>query len=334
MSGMLPYLGALALFVFGLRLAAFFSGAETGFYRASYLRVSIDAQAGDPIAKRILWFCQNPTNFVVTALIGNNVAHYLLTVAVGIAAVEAGLSEGMAVEVVATLLIAPFVFTFGELIPKNLYYRAPLWLLRRNVGWFALFYRLFLPISFPLMALTSVLQRFSRTAANRPGQLLGRARLVQVLSQGHQEGLLLDVQRKLIEGMTHLAVQSVQSSVTPTNRILGLAENASRDDVLSFARRYGLTNVALRRTTGADAWFAYVRVADVSLTLTALARAMPVIDASASKLEALLTLRAQGAAYGIVKSGHKTLGMASDHGLSEQLFREPQAAGGRGAIAR
>src|SRR5580704_13716552 len=72
MSGMLPYLGALALFLFGLRLTAFFSGAETGFYRASYLRVSIDAQSGDPIAKRILWFCQNPTNFVVTALIGNN----------------------------------------------------------------------------------------------------------------------------------------------------------------------------------------------------------------------------------------------------------------------
>jgi putative hemolysin len=337
MSGLLPYLGALALFLFGLRLAAFFSGAETGFYRASYLRVSIDAQSGDPIAKRILWFCQNPTNFVVTALIGNNVAHYLLTVAVGIVAVEAGLSEGMTAEVIATLLIAPFVFTFGELIPKNLYYRAPLWLLRRNVGWFSLFYRLFLPISFPLMALTGILQRFSRTAANRPGQLLGRARLVQVLSQGHQEGLLVDVQRKLIEGMTHLAVQPVTLSVTPTSRILGMAENAGREDVLSFARRYGLTNVALRHTTSPDAWFAYVRVADVALTqrpLSSLTRAMPIIDSSASKLEALLTLRSHGAAYGIVRSGQQTIGIASDHGLSEQLFREPQAAGGRGAILR
>ncbi|HEV8071462.1 MAG TPA: DUF21 domain-containing protein [Planctomycetaceae bacterium] len=337
MSGMLPYLGALVLFLIGLRLAAFFSGAETGFYRVSYLRVGIDAQSGDPIAKRILWFCQNPTNFVVTALIGNNVAHYILTVAVGIAAVEAGLSEGMTAEVVATLLIAPFVFTFGELIPKNLYYRAPLWLLRRNVGWFAFFYTLFLPISFPLTALTRVLQRFSRTAASRPAQILGRARLVQVLSQGHEEGLLLDVQRKLIEGMTHLAVQPVLSSVVPPHRILGVAENVGRDDVLSFARRYGLTNVALRHTTSADSWYAYVRVADVALTqrpLTALARTMPVIDASASRLEALLTLRAQGAAYGIVKSGQKTMGMASDHGLSEQLFREPQATGGRVTVSR
>jgi putative hemolysin len=337
MSGMLPYLGALALFLFGLRLTAFFSGAETGFYRASYLRVSIDAQAGDTVAKRILWFCQNPTNFVVTALIGNNVAHYLLTVAVGIIFVELGMSEGMTAEVVATLLIAPFVFTFGELIPKNLYYRAPLRLLRRNVGWFALFYRLFLPLSFPLISLTRVLQRFSRTAANRPGQLLGRARLVQVLSQGHQEGLLLDVQRKLIEGLTHLAGQSVLLSVTPTHRILGLAENAAREDVLSFARRYGLTNVALRRTTSPDSWFAYLRVADVALTqrpLASLAREMPIIDSSASKLETLLTLRSQGAAYGVVKSGQRTMGLASDHGLSEQLFREPQSMGARPAPAQ
>jgi putative hemolysin len=337
MSGLLPYLGALALFLFGLWLAAFFSGAETGFYRASYLRLSIDAQSGDPVAKRILWFCQNPTSFVVTALIGNNVAHYILTVAVGIATVEVGLSEGMTAEVVATLLIAPFVFTFGELIPKNLYYRAPLWLLRRNVGWFMLFYRAFLPISFPLMALTRFLQRFSRTAASRPGQILGRARLVQVLSQGHQEGLLLDVQRRLIEGMTHLAVQPVASSVIPGHRILGVAESASREDILSFARRYGLTNVALRHTSSSESWYAYVRVADVALThrpVASLAQTMPVIDSSASKLEALLTLRSQGAAYGLVKLGPKMLGLASDHGLSEQLFREPQAVGGRVPISR
>jgi hypothetical protein len=137
--------------------------------------------------------------------------------------------------------------------------------------------------------------------------------------------------------MTHLAVQPVLSSVVPPHRILGVAENVGREDVLSFARRYGLTNVALRHTTSADSWYAYVRVADVALTqrpLTALARVMPVIDASASRLEALLTLRSQGAAYGIVKSAQKTVGMASDHGLSEQLFREPQATGGRVTVSR
>ena len=110
MSGLLPYLGALALFLIGVRLTAFFSGIETGFYRASRLRLGIDAQGGDPLAKRIRWFSQNASHFVVTTLVGNNIANYLLTAAVGLAAARAGLEEGMVVEIFSTLLIAPIVF--------------------------------------------------------------------------------------------------------------------------------------------------------------------------------------------------------------------------------
>src|SRR5579863_2159821 len=238
--GLLPYLAALALFLVGLRLCAFFSGAETGFYRVSSLRVSIDAQSGDRNAQRIQAFGQNPSQFVVTALIGNNVAHYILTAAVGVAAAQAGMAQGMVFEIVSTLVIAPFVFTFGELIPKNLYYRAPLRLLRRNVRWFEFSYWLFLPISFPVMAIARFLQRFSRTAAERPWQILGRARLAQVLSQGQQAGLLMDIQGRLVEGLMHLAGQNVSQSVVPNNRVLGLPDNASRPEVLSFSRRYGV----------------------------------------------------------------------------------------------
>lgn len=334
MNGMLPYLGALVLFLACLRLSAFFSGAETGFYRVSYLRLSIDAQAGDPVARRILWFCQNPSDFVVTALIGNNVAQYGLTAAMGIAAVRAGLSDGMMAEVISTIVIAPFAFTFGELIPKNLYYRAPLWLLRRNVRWFDLFYRIFFPIGLPLMAVARVMQRVSRRSADRPGQILGRARLVQVLSQGHQEGLLLDVQGRLLEGLMHLAGQPVMQSVIPNSRVLGVPDNVSREDLLSFARRYGVNSVAVCRPGATDSWYGYLRVVDVALThqpLATLVRRMPVIAAGTSKLEALLTLRAAAAVYGVVKSNDRVLGLASDHGLSEQLFRAPQSSGGQGS---
>ena len=44
-------IGATALFLIGLRLSAFFSGSETGFYRASFLRLSIEANAGDAVAR-------------------------------------------------------------------------------------------------------------------------------------------------------------------------------------------------------------------------------------------------------------------------------------------
>jgi len=332
MTGMLPYFGALCLFLIGLRLSAFFSGAETGFYRASYLRLSIDAQAGDLVARRILSFCQNPSDFVVTALIGNNIAHYTLTAAVGIATARAGFGPGMMTEIVSTVLIAPIVFTFGELIPKNLYYRAPLQLLRPNARWFALCHRLFLPISFPLMGVTRLLQKVGRASMARPEELLGRARLVQVLSQGHQEGLLTDVQGRLIEGLMQLAAQPATRSVTPIDRILGVPDNMRREEVLDFSARYGLTNVPVRRPGDAEAWYGYVRVIDLALTqhaLSSLVRTMPVIEQGATKLEALLTLRTSAAAYGIVKAEEHILGLASHHGLAEQLFRAGQSIGRR-----
>jgi putative hemolysin len=327
-SGMLPYLGALALFLACLRLSAFFSGAETGFYRVSYLRVSIDAQSGDSVARRILWFCQNPSEFVVTALIGNNFAQYGLTAAVGIAAVHAGIEDRMTAEIISTLIIAPFAFTFGELIPKNLYYRAPLRLLRQNVSWFEFFHRAFFPIALPLTAIGRIFQRLNRKGTERPGQILGRARLVQVLSQGHQEGLLHDVQGRLLEGLMHLAGQPVLQSVIPNTRVLGVPDNVGREDVLNFARRYGVHSVPVCRPGQVASWYGYLRVVDVALAqkpLESLVRRMPVISAGASKLEALLTLRSAAAVYGVVTSNGHVLGLASDHGLAEQLFRAPSS---------
>ena len=324
MMGMLPYLGALVLFVVALRLSAFFSGVETGFYRASYLRLSIDAQAGDAVARQILALRRNPTGFVVTALVGNNIAHYLLTAAVGIVAIEMGLGNRISAEVISTILITPFVFTFGELIPKHLYYRAPLQLLRRSARWFLLCHRLFLPISFPLVGVTRLIQRFGEHETRRPVEALGRARLVQVLSQGHQEGLLTDVQGRLIEGLMQLGAQPVMQSVTPPGRVLGVADNMEREEMLSFARRYGVHSIAIRQPGIADSWYGYVRVIDLALVqqpIQTLVRPMPVIDQAASKLEALLTLRTNSAAYGLVKSTERLLGVASQHGLAEQLFR-------------
>src|SRR6056300_1297885 len=77
-------LGTMLLFLVGLRLSAFFSGVETGFYRISVLRLNIDSQAGDKVASRLLWFIQNPSRFVATCLVGNNVANYVTTLAVGL----------------------------------------------------------------------------------------------------------------------------------------------------------------------------------------------------------------------------------------------------------
>lgn len=67
----------ILLLVIGVFLSAFFSGMETGFYRASRVRVVMAGLEGDRISQSLLKLINNPTWFVATALIGNNVANYL-----------------------------------------------------------------------------------------------------------------------------------------------------------------------------------------------------------------------------------------------------------------
>lgn len=80
-------LAAFVLFVIAIRMSAFFSGSETGFYRLNRIRLSIEAQTGNVIAKRLLWFSGMPERFVATALVGNNIANYVATLAIGLMAV-------------------------------------------------------------------------------------------------------------------------------------------------------------------------------------------------------------------------------------------------------
>ncbi len=329
MSPLLQLVLSGLLFLVGLRLSAFFSGSETGFYRTSYLRITIDAQAGDKSAQWLLWFARNPSAFVATTLVGNNMANYLVTLAVGLGTLAIFQQNAEWLEIAATLLVAPVVFVCGELLPKNLYYRAPM-LLRGDVRWFVGFYYFYLPVSFPLILISKLFEKVTGTEADQAGHILGKSRLAQVLSQGQREGLLTDVQSRLIRGVMGVAGQSVQSSMTPSDRVLGVVEKTLRKDVLEFAKKYGITIVPVRKKDDPSGWFGYVRVVDLAVakkTVSSLMEKMPEIPASWGKLEALLHLRELEMDCGVVKEGSKVLGIISAHGLVEQLFRPPNVLG-------
>ncbi len=329
MSSFLQLAIACLLFAVGLRLSAFFSGSETGFYRASFLRISIDAQAGDAVAQRLLWFARNPSAFVATTLVGNNVANYLTTLAIGFATLAMFEEHAQWMEILGTLFVSPIVFIGGELLPKNLYYRAPLLLLRRDANRLVVFYYLFLVVSFPLIGISKLFEKLGPAQEEHSGLVLGRNRLVQVLSQGHREGILTNVQTRLIRGVMNVAGQSVRSSTTPSDRVLGVEDDTSRAEILEFARRYGISVVPMRKAGDPHGWFGYVRVVDLAVsrqTVSSLVFAMPQIPASRGKLEALLQLRETDMECGVVVDGEKVVGVVSAHGLVEQLFRPPALA--------
>ena len=256
---------SLGLLTAGIYLSAFFSGSETGFYRVSRVRLAMDARTGDRASRWLFWFVNHPSWFVATALVGNNVANYMTSLAVVLAVGSWSAGEGHRMELLGTVLVAPMVFVLGELLPKRLYYDAPNRLLRRTTPQFVLFAIVLSPVSALLAGMSSLLGRLAGRAPEWEGTVLGRSHLERLLHEGHEEGLLLQSQRQLIRGVFDTVARPVTECMTPINRIVGVLEDADSRSVRRLAQRHQMANVPVRAARGSQEWVGYVNVAQFTL---------------------------------------------------------------------
>tara|TARA_Y100000758_G_scaffold302826_1_gene271808 strand:- start:190 stop:1167 length:978 start_codon:yes stop_codon:yes gene_type:complete len=314
---------SLLIFILGLWLSAFFSGSETGFYRMSFVRLSIDAHAGDRTAKRILWFVRHPSAFVATTLVGNNVANFLTAQGVTLAIAALVTSPGAAWEIGSVLAISPVVFLFGELMPKNLYFRSPQQRLVRNAPLFSIFFYLFFLISAPLILITHWLKRFGPPDQQAMPLVLGRKRLVRVLEEGHEHGLLADIQNRLVGGLLNTTRVPIESNIEPRDHVPGLPATASREQMLDHARQHQLAEIPLHREQEPGNWFACVRVIELATGETPiedLLIELPRVTPDTSRLEALMQLNAAAAPIAAVVDDNQAIGLVHHRQLTEQLF--------------
>ena len=62
------------IIIITLMLSAFFSGMEIAFVSANKLKIFLDKEQGSLTNNIVSRFTENPTNFIITMLIGNNIA--------------------------------------------------------------------------------------------------------------------------------------------------------------------------------------------------------------------------------------------------------------------
>ncbi len=147
----------LLLLALGMFLSAFFSGSETGFYRVTRVRLLLDGLDGDLVSRMLLRLTNHPALFVATTLIGNNVANYLTSLGIVLAA-HLLFAHSQLAETVAPLALSPLVFVYGELLPKQLFFYSPNRLLRRSGPLLLFFTVLFAPVAAVLWVLGWLLE--------------------------------------------------------------------------------------------------------------------------------------------------------------------------------
>jgi len=237
--------------------------------------------------------------------------------------------EGHVAELLAPLVLAPVLFVYGELLPKNLFLKAPNRLLRKGAPLFLVFLVLFYPISMLLWGLNRILARFAVESPEQVRFTLARRELQRVLEEGHEAGLLHPAQRGLAQGIFAVANQPVMQFLTPLPELARARFDMSKQDVLRLAGRYRISAVPVESAEPDAALAGYVRVIDLGLSDSEEVgplRHLLEISENTSHLAALTRMESAGEPLAlVVDSRGETIGIVTAEQLREPLFR-----GGRG----
>jgi putative hemolysin len=229
--------------VFFIILAGLFAGSETGMYRLSRLRLRLGIEK-KKLSFIMLGRClHDSSGLLLSMLIGTNLAHYLATSFITyifftyVFLRKAGAEHNA--ELFATLLTAPTLFVFSELIPKNIFfyrsdllmpYLSPLlYTFHKALSWCGI-----IPL---LKFISSLLMRLSGMASSSKTAITStqRHQVQAILQDTHEEGILSPVQTDIINrlvGISHIPIKSVMIVINNVQTIDVNSDNVALLDKL------------------------------------------------------------------------------------------------------
>lgn len=220
---------------------------------------------GDRVSQYLLKLINNPTLFVATTLIGNNVANYLTSLAIVL--ITQNVTSSSAAEMLTPILMSPLLFVYGELLPKNLFYQAPNFLLRLAAPVFLLFTCIFAPVAALLWGMGRLLKQLLGESPEKIRLILARKEVQQVLEDGLEAGILHPTQRNLGQSFFLVASKRVAEFCTPISEIKALKLNATREEALKFARVKQYSDIVLFDGARSNV-VGYVRTVDLLISQT------------------------------------------------------------------
>lgn len=237
--------------VFFIILSGLFSGAETGMYRLSRLRLRLGIER-KRLSFVVLGRClHDGSGLLLSLLIGTNLANYLATsfvtyifftyVFLGKTAVEHN------AELFATLLTAPTLFVFSELIPKNIFFYRSDFLMPYLSPLLYAFHKIsYWCGAVPLLKFISgFFTRFAGLASSPKNVITSaqRHKVQAILQDTHEEGILSPVQTDIINRLVSISNIRISSVMIPMKNVQIVDVNSDNSALLSKLKKCAFTRL-------------------------------------------------------------------------------------------
>jgi len=215
--------------------ASFFTGSEMGAYCVNRIRLRFRAQLGSPGARTLERLLSDREMLVSTTLAGTNLGHYAGTALC--TAVFSRLDHAYA-ELWSTLLLAPVILVFAELIPKTVFAAHANHVMLRAAPVLRAATFLLWPV---VLVLKGIMLGFDSVFGRAEPQGVGRIslpRLRHFLEEGAHDGVLSPEQDRMARNIMHLERIRLRDVMVPLHHVAALPETATGEDVLQRARRH------------------------------------------------------------------------------------------------
>jgi len=230
--------------VFFVLLSGLFSGAETGMYRLSRIRLRLGIEK-NLLPYVILGRClHDSSGLLISILAGTNLANYLATSIITYMFL-CKLGTEHTAELAATIIMSPVLFIFAELIPKSLFfYRADT--LMPPVAPVMFIFHKFLTYSGMVVLFKKLSQTFTHLAGMkmpsqiRPG-VFKEHQITAILNDTQQEDILSSVQINIISRLAVISSMRIRRVMVPIGRVRMIEQNSGREILLKKLQQSAFT---------------------------------------------------------------------------------------------
>lgn len=245
----------LVFIIVSLILSAFFSGLEIAFITSNRLQVELDATQGNFLSKITGKFFRNPSRFIATLLVGNNIA--LVVFAIFMEKVLQSpleiLGSAILILIVQTLISTVIVLFLAEYLPKSLFRISP----NKTLNIFALpmvvvYYLFYFFVSFIIWISKGCLRVFFKVELEEDQTVFGKVDLDQYIRQYTEkveksEDIEHEIQ--IFKNALDFSSVKVRECMVPRTEIIAVDSEEEIEVVRQTFIQTGLSKVLVYRDT-------------------------------------------------------------------------------------
>ena len=237
-----------------LILSAFFSGMEIAFVSSNKIYLEIEKQQSGINAKVLNFITKNPSRFIATMLVGNNISLVIYGIFMGdrilqLVFPETLLDGSITIKIVfiQTVISTVIILLTAEFLPKVFFQQFSNIFMKVFAFPTAIFYSLFAPVTATIMKVSDfILMKFFKTEGDQVQLSFSKIELgnyIEEQLESTKDKDNVDSEIQIFQNALEFSEVKVREAMVPRTEIVATENTASMEEIRKLFTSSGLSKI-------------------------------------------------------------------------------------------